>query len=92
MSYTKAMEVSFCPDCSHAVPPHYLFCPQCGADLSHTPDFEGLLDQCLKPLEEMEWRNNRHRLALLLTRLEVLEEGLGLFLEEGRKDPRASCR
>ena len=86
------MEVRFCPACSHVVPPHYLYCPQCGTELSGSPDLEVLLDRCLRPLEEMEFRNNRHRLGLLLSRLELLEEGLALFLEEGRKDPRASCR
>lgn len=86
------MEVRFCPGCSHVVPPHYLFCPQCGIDLGRSPDLEALLDRCLQPLEEMEQKNNRYRLGLLLSRLELLDEGLGLFLEEGRKDPRASCR
>ena len=86
------MEVRFCPSCSHVVPPHYRYCPQCGAGLTESPDLEVLLDQCLRPLEEMERRNNRHRLGLLLSRLDLLDEGLGLFLEERRKDPRASCR
>lgn len=86
------MEVRFCPDCSHVVPPHYLYCPQCGADLGRSHDLEALLDRCLQPLEEMERKNNRQRLTLLLSRLELLDEGLGLFLEEGRKDHRASCR
>jgi len=50
------------------------------------------LDRCLQPLEEMERRNDRYRLGLLLSRLELLDEGLGVFIEEGRKDPRATCR
>jgi hypothetical protein len=29
---------------------------------------------------------------LLLSRLELLDEGLGVFLEEGRKDHQATCR
>jgi len=61
-------------------------------ELGQSPDLDVLLDQCLQPLEEMERRNDRYRLGLLLSRLELLEEGLGLFLEEGRKDPRATCR
>jgi len=60
--------------------------------LGQSPDLEALLDRCLQPLEEMEWRNNRYRLGLLLSRLELLEEGLGLFLEEHSKDPKATCR
>jgi len=86
------MEVRFCPGCNQVVPPHYLYCPQCGEDLARSPDLEILLDKCLQPLVEMERRNNRYRLGLLLSRLELLDEGLGLFLEEQRKDPRASCR
>ena len=86
------MEVRFCPGCSHVVPPHYLYCPQCGHPLGQSPDLEVLLDRCLQPLEEMERRNDKYRLGLLLSRLELLDEGLGVFLEKHRKDPRPTCR
>ncbi len=86
------MEVRFCPGCSHVVPPHYLYCPQCGSELGRSPDLAALLDRCLRPLEEMELRNDRYRLGLLLSRLELLDEGLGLFLEERRKDSPAPYR
>ncbi len=86
------MEVRFCPGCSHVVPPHYLYCPQCGTAIGRSPDLAALLDRCLQPLEEMERRNDRYRLALLLSRLELLDEGLALFLEERRKDSPAPYR
>gem|GEM_PF-3369746 len=86
------MEVRLCSDCSHIVPPHYFYCPQCGSPLVQTPSLDVLLDRCLKPLEEMEHRNRQQRLSLLLSRLELLDEGLGLILEEGRKDHQTTCR
>ncbi|MEI8093942.1 MAG: hypothetical protein WCG80_06990 [Spirochaetales bacterium] len=83
------MEVRFCPGCSQVVHSHYIYCPQCGASLHVTPDLDELLDKCLRPLEEMEQRNSVHRLELLLSRLVLLEEGLGLLLGE---EQVSACR
>jgi hypothetical protein len=68
---------------------HYSYCPQCGVDLKVSTDLDVLLDQCLKPLEELEQKNNVHRLELMLTRLLLLEEGLGLLLGE---EQTQACR
>lgn len=86
------MEVHLCAACSQVVLPQYLYCPQCGEAQHRAADLEALLDECLRPLEEMERRNNRYRLGLLLSRLDRLDEGLGLILDEAAKDPGAACR
>ncbi len=83
------MEVRLCQGCSQVVHARYSFCPQCGSALKVTPDLEALLDRCLKPLEEMEQKNNVRRLELLLSRLLLLEEGLGALLGE---EQAQACR
>ena len=83
------MQVRFCPGCAQVVPNHYLYCPHCGLELRITPELRELLDRCLRPLEEMEQRNTVQRLDSMLTRLEVLDKGLGLLLGE---EQTAACR
>ena len=79
------MEVQFCQACSQLVSPHYVYCPQCGARIRESLDFQTVLDQSLAPLEKRERQKSVARLEELIGRLALLDEGLELYLSASRK-------